>query len=194
MRILVCQLFARSLCPHHEGIHRPLYMRFALQFSVPMRGHSNQLPVITLQDARHRVTDADWKALIVLAPTLWHNNSRETHWVRVVFLSRRLGTRSTLEHGGFIVRTPCTASQWLFCHFRGQSTNLSLKKSCVNAHTRRISGNPFVRTLNLPSLPGALAQSGRVWPVWPTLKLSSGHTFLRLSYADAVCKADFLFV
>lgn len=153
MRILVCQLLARSLCPHHEGVHRPLYMRFVLQSSVPMRGNGNQWPVITLQDVRHRVADADWEALIFrAAPTLRRNDSREAHWVGVVFLSRRLGARSTLGQGRFIARTPCTVCQWLFCHFRGQSTNLSLKISCVNAHTRRNSGNPFLRTRNLPSL------------------------------------------
>lgn len=78
MRILVCQLLARSLCPHHEGVHRPLHMRFVLQSSLPRGGQGDQRPVITLQDVRHRVVDADWEALLFrAAPRLLRNDSRE---------------------------------------------------------------------------------------------------------------------
>lgn len=122
MRILVRQLLPRCLRPNHKRVHRPFHMRFALQPSLPLRGHGYQRPVVTLQHLRHRVADAGGEALILHAALRFLRNPGMAHCLLVVAPSwrgRGLGIRSTLGHGAFAGSwTAQMVCQWLaiFCH------------------------------------------------------------------------------
>ena len=57
MRVLVSQLASRRLGPHHEGVHRALYVRLPLLPSVGTRGHGDERPVVSLQQVADGVLD-----------------------------------------------------------------------------------------------------------------------------------------
>jgi len=66
MRVLVGQLPAGGLRPHHEGVHGPLDVRLGLERSVAADGHGHQAPVVALQHLRDGVADAGGEALVHL--------------------------------------------------------------------------------------------------------------------------------
>lgn len=90
--VLVRQLPARRLRPHHERVHRPLHARLALQRALPVRGHRQQRPVVALQHLRHRVADARGEALGLRAALRFGRARRRGRGLR--------GTRRALQGPG----------------------------------------------------------------------------------------------
>jgi len=66
LRVLIRQLPARGLSPHHERVHGSLDVRFALAGAAASRWHGQQRPIITLQNLRHRVPNARREPVILL--------------------------------------------------------------------------------------------------------------------------------
>lgn len=50
VRVLISQLAAGSLGPHHECIHGPLDVRLPFLTAIGPGGHGNQSPIVSLQD------------------------------------------------------------------------------------------------------------------------------------------------
>lgn len=64
--VLVGQFPARSLRPHHEGVHGPLHMRLVLASGVHSHWHWHDGPVVAVEYLTHCISDFDGKTLVLV--------------------------------------------------------------------------------------------------------------------------------
>ncbi len=118
VRILIRELPARRLRPHHKRVHRSLHVRLVFVRAVHSHRHGHQRPVVAFQHLRHRISDAHRELVFFVLLELAERRvrSREAGVLGVGARAGARGARGVLGH----------ARTWgirqtlllLLCHFQ----------------------------------------------------------------------------